>query len=123
MVMEHRWNARTPVQMDIVIHYPPTHALQGQVVNMSLDGLLVRCRPNDVPLQRVVNIVISAHTATTIQLCYLRALVVRHHDKGLALMFVRTNGSTRALLRRLLQQRDSASLPSSRRQQGARKLQ
>ena len=104
MVMEHRWNARKEIGLDITIHYPPAGIVRGKTLNMSVDGALIKCQANTIPLQGVVNIIMTEQSSQSKQLCYLRALVVRHDEESLGLMFVRTNNNTHTLLRGFLHQ-------------------
>ncbi len=99
--MEHRWNERKPVRLDVSLQSPLLGFISGRAENMSLGGIYVRLAPS---LTLCRNAMVQVHFSDLGSDEPLPALVVRCDEKGAALMFTDFEEDTVARLHRLIEE-------------------
>lgn len=107
--MEHRWNIRTPIQLDIVVEPTGKDTVSGRTRNLSFGGAFVETNPV-APVNRnsMVKVLLPIGDDTK----SVSALVVRTESGGIGLMFTDFALDTISELDKLLRQPSVEEFPA-----------
>ncbi|MEJ2344051.1 MAG: PilZ domain-containing protein [Gammaproteobacteria bacterium] len=82
--MEHRWNVRTPVSLNVIVDSPGAGIIRGRTTDVSFGGMYVETAPS-VAVDK--NSVVDVSIPIVGQIHNAAALVVRTDPSGFGLMF------------------------------------
>ncbi len=85
--MEYRWNPRTEIKLDVVLHYPPLGLVRATSKDMSLQGMYVQTGRIVLHKNEIVTVAFSYQGEEGKQLIKTDANVVRIGKDGAGLMF------------------------------------
>jgi len=107
--MEHRWNPRRQIEGELMVRYPDGGVRQAQVINCSVDGLLVEWGP--APPAKGALVALAEATACRFHgdRFPLKALIVHSGEGRAGLMFM-AGRHHRELARELLASLEAVAL-------------
>jgi hypothetical protein len=114
-MMERRWHARAPIELDVAIYYDGLGMLRCRTRDISLEGMFINTGAIALPYHVPVDIVIpgSADGSPGGGMHRLPAFVVRVANEGVGTMFRNVDIRAYRALERLLRT-DSVEVPGHR---------
>jgi len=94
-MLEHRWEKRRQVSLDVVVRGRNGLTLHGRARDISTEGMFIQLAPQAVPTSTVVEIELSRCGS-------LHSWVVHTGDEGIGVMFLSTGDSEKDFLEQLL---------------------
>lgn len=108
--MEHRWNIRTPIRLNVIMQSAGIGLISGRTRDLSFGGTFVETAPS-VAVSRNHMVKLSVPVAGDMKT--ISAMVVRTPPHGFALMFTDFELDTFSLLDMLLRSRTTGTEPDS----------
>ena len=100
--MEHRWNSRKPVGVDVVLHYDGLGLIRGKTRNISYGGMYVETNAVNLAKNAVVSVHLPEPDDNENSLQTVRAMVVHTGQDGFGLMFLDFDRAMLRILRGLI---------------------
>ncbi len=95
MNMEHRWNRRSELSLDVIVHGRDGSVLTGRTRNVSPSGMFIQFANPVDSITKVVEIEVSQHTR-------LPCWVVHAEREGMGVMFLSVGEDEECILDQLL---------------------
>lgn len=108
--MEHRWNPRNPIEVDVVIYHQQLGKMRGTGRNICLEGMFVEMDARKLHRNAFVDLVVALRIGSQSILYRLRALVVHLTEMGAGFMFRDFDINFFRYLQRMLSNPPSADL-------------
>jgi hypothetical protein len=85
--MEHRWNLRTPVEVNVTLNYSKLGLITAKTRDLSLGGAYVKADSVNLGKHAMVEVLFPSKRNGADDLVNVSATVVRSDSRGLALQF------------------------------------
>ena len=103
--IEHRFNQRKPLRMDVVIYKNHIPIAVGKTRDICSDGMGINSRIANIKKYALLEIEVGVNQASNTVYRRLSGLVVHHEHNGFGILFTKLNNADTELLNRLIMER------------------
>jgi|GEM_PF-1147281 len=100
--MEHRWNIRLPVRLDVGLKIPQVGLLRGRTSDIGPGGMFIITGPIALQANTPVEALLTLRETNANQSYRIPCVVIRATTEGVGVMFTEFNRSTARALKALL---------------------
>lgn len=105
--MEHRFNLRKPISLDIMIDHQGLGLVSAQTLNISMGGMFIDTGRIRLPSNAVIQLSFTIESEWNNRTYSTSALVVHSGDDGVGIMFDTLNNSCNSVLLALIHNHQS----------------